>query len=312
MAAPRAPIWDFAVGPARAAPGVLSMIGYRALDVPDRVHRGLPSASLTLIVSGDDGVRAAPSTAALPAAAPLPVLLGGLHLHASRVRQCRGQTGVQLAVHPLASRALFGLPAGELGDVGYDATAVLGAACAELPGRVGDAGTWRAAFDAVSGWLTGQARDARVRPELAHAWRLLEHSRGRMPIGVLAERVALSRRHLGALFRREVGHGPKTVAMLLRFEHATTRIAAAARRGDRIDLAGIAAATGYSDQAHLSREFVRFAGLAPRAWLAEEFQNIQDGGHTRRPEWCDDHRESNAHPAPGHRQPDRLADPASP
>ncbi|HET9875253.1 MAG TPA: hypothetical protein VFQ37_05735, partial [Mycobacterium sp.] len=45
------------------------------------------------------------------------------------------------------------------------------------------------------------------------------------------------------------------------------------------DLAGIAADTGYCDQAHLTREFVRFAGVPPRAWLAEEFHSIHEGAY---------------------------------
>lgn len=69
---------------------------------------------LTFIVSLDDGVEAADTATALPAARPTPLILGGLHLRASHVRQRRGQAGVQLAVHPLASRALFGLPSAEL------------------------------------------------------------------------------------------------------------------------------------------------------------------------------------------------------
>ncbi|EUA43484.1 transcriptional regulator, AraC family protein [Mycobacterium xenopi 3993] len=96
------------------------MVGYRALDVPETVHRGMPSSTLTFIVSLDDGVEAAASAEALPDARPNPLILGGLHLQASHVRQRRGQAGVQLAVHPLASRLLFGVPSAELPVTGYD------------------------------------------------------------------------------------------------------------------------------------------------------------------------------------------------
>jgi hypothetical protein len=104
-------IWDITVAPPHSAPGVTSMVGFRALDVPETVHRGMPSSTLAFIVSLDDGLEAAETADALPAARPTPVILGGLHVRASQVRQRPGQAGVQLAVHPLASRALFGVPA---------------------------------------------------------------------------------------------------------------------------------------------------------------------------------------------------------
>src|SRR5690606_7750320 len=107
-------LWDFAVAPPRTAPGVTSMVGYRALAEPAPDHLGLPSSRLTFIVSLDEGVEAAADAAALKRARPAPIVLGGLHLSASHVRQRRDQAGVQLAVHPLASRALFGVPAAEL------------------------------------------------------------------------------------------------------------------------------------------------------------------------------------------------------
>ncbi|GAA5178982.1 hypothetical protein GCM10023322_07530 [Rugosimonospora acidiphila] len=61
----------------------------------------------------------------------------------------------------------------------------------------------------------------------------------------------------------------------------------------------MAAATGYYDQAHLTQEFVRSTGVTPRAWVAEEFGNIQDGSHAGRPEWDHDQLEPDgmAHPA---------------
>lgn len=293
-------VWDFAVAPPHSAPGVTSMVGYRALDVPETVHRGLPSSTLTFIVSLDEGVEAARTADALPAARPTPILLGGLHEQASHVRQRRGQAGVQVALHPLAARALFGVPAAELSVTDFDAAPVLGRASERLHQRVADTRGWPDAFALVAQHLVaGRRHRASVRPEVAYAWHLLERSRGRAPVAAVADQVGLSQRHLTTLFRREVGHTPKTVAMLMRFEYATARIADAARRRRRVDLAGIAGEAGYADQAHLTREFVRFAGVPPGVWLAEEFQNIQDGGHAARSQWAHDSNES-----------DRLADPA--
>lgn len=289
-------IWDFAVAPPHTAPGVASMIGYRGLDMADPViHRGMPSSTLTFIVSLDEGVE-------LATAPPNPMILGGLHLRATQVRQRRGQAGVQLAVHPLASRALFGVPSAELSSTDFDGAAVLGRASRRLHEQASETRQWQDAFALVAQYLIDARRRndrVTVRPEVAYAWHLLQRSRGRLPVGVLADRVGLTQRHLATLFRREVGRTPKTVAMLMRFEHATGRLADAAHRVGRVDLAGIAAETGYCDQAHLTREFVRFAGAPPRVWLAEEFRNIQDGAYAYRSEWIDEHFES-----------DRLADSA--
>lgn len=283
-------VWEFVNGLAGCAPGVAAMVGYRALAAPGGLHRGMPSAKLTLIVSRDDGVTAAATPQAVAAAKPKPLLLGGLHVTAAHIRQQRGQAGVQLAVHPLAARALFGMPAGELESADLDAALVMGTPATELHERVADAGDWREAFTVITDYLVDASRrheGARVRPEVVFAWRLLERSSGRVSVAAAAEAVGLSPRHLTTLFRREVGRSPKTVAMLMRFEHATGQISESVRRrGGRVDLAAVAAESGYSDQAHLSREFTRFAGTSPRGWLAEEFRNIQDGGHPLTPD-CD-------------------------
>jgi hypothetical protein len=119
-------MWEFVTTPPRSAPGVASMVGYRALQTPGELHRGMPSSTLTLIVSLDDGVEAAESPEALRAARPNPLLLGGLQVRAAHVRQRHGQAGVQLAVHPLAARALFGMPSAELNVTDFDAATMLG------------------------------------------------------------------------------------------------------------------------------------------------------------------------------------------
>jgi AraC-like DNA-binding protein len=297
-------VWEFVAAPTRSAPGVRSMVGYRALGVPGELHYGMPSSTLTFIVCLDDGVEAAATAQGLHAARPNPLVLGGLQEHAAHVRQRPGQAGVQLAVHPLAARALFGLPSSELSTAEFDATTILGRRGIELRERVSDAGNWRDAFTLISEYLIGARRrsdDAMVRSEVLFAWKLLQRSRGRAAVTDVADRVDMTTRHLATLFHQEVGQSPKGVAMLMRFEHATARIAASVQRCAAVDLATVAADTGYSDQAHLTREFVRYTGMPPRRWVAEEFRNIQDGGHSSGADCDYDCSES-----------DRLADVASP
>lgn len=268
------PTWDFAIAPSLAVPGVTSAVGYRSLE---GVYRGLPSSRLILIVSLSDGLRAddMPSEAK-----PIPVVLAGLQLQASKVRKDRGEGVVKLAVHPLAARTLFGVSAAELNAGALDASAVLGRSVSRLHEQVAEARQWSAAFARVAGYLQGVQRAAPVRPEVAYAWKLLACSRGRLPVSAVAGQVGVSPRHLATLFHREVGHAPKTVAMLMRFEYATRRIAGTARHGGPVDLARIADEAGFADQAHLTREFVRFAGVSPTVWLAEEFRNLQDSLQT--------------------------------
>ena len=276
-------IWDFATAPPRIAPGVTSMVGYRSVHNPNALHRGMPSSTLTFIVSLDDGVEAAETPEALSTAKPNPLLLSGLQVEPAYVRQRRGQTGVQIAVHPLAARSLFGVPSVELVAGAWDGTTITGRNGIRLQHRISEARSWDEAFGAIAEHLvTAWRGDSGVRPEVAQAWHLLQRSGGRAPVGAVADRVGVSARHLTTLFHREVGRSPKTVAMLMRFERTTARIADSVRRHATADLAAVAASTGYSDQAHLTRDFARFAGASPGRWIAEEFRNIQDGGHPPR------------------------------
>ena len=215
--------------PSFAVPGVVSAVGYRSVE---GVYRGLPSSRLTLIVSLDDGLQVndMPSEPR-----PIPVVLAGLQLQASRVRKGRGQGVVQLAVHPLAARALFGVPAAELNAASLDAAAVLGRPVSRLHEQVTEAKNWPLAFARVARYLQGARRAAPVRPEVAYAWKLLAHSHGQIPVRVVAGQVGISPRHLTTLFHREVGHTPKTVAMLMRFEFGMSFPEIAAELGQSAD-----------------------------------------------------------------------------
>lgn len=75
----------------------------------------------------------------------------------------------------------------------------------------------------------------------------------------LAEAYGLSMRRLQRLFADYVGVGPKWVIRRHRLHEAAARAAA----GTHLDLGALAAELGYSDQAHLTRDFAGLVGAPP-------------------------------------------------
>jgi AraC-like DNA-binding protein len=81
-------------------------------------------------------------------------------------------------------------------------------------------------------------------------------------VGVVAAGLALSERQLNRRCGTAVGYGPALLRRVLRFRRFVSRLDAARQVPD---LARLAAAAGYADQAHLTRECGRLAGLTPAA-----------------------------------------------
>ena len=249
--------------------------GYRQVDVPPARHRGLPSPFLTFIVTLDDPLVLAGADGTR---AGFDVMIAGLHTQAATVVHDGRQSGVQVAVDPLACRSLFGLPAGELAGLDCRAEDVLPTALVEqLRTAVLDGDAWPerlAGLDTQLHRLAGGARRDGVPPEVRHAWRRLLDTGGRMAVEALAGETGWSARHLRTHFRAETGLTPKQAARVVRFD----RVRRALARAPHGVLADLAAQYGYADQSHLDREFRALAGCTPTRWLAEEFRNIQ-GGH---------------------------------
>jgi AraC-like DNA-binding protein len=78
---------------------------------------------------------------------------------------------------------------------------------------------------------------------------------------MLSGKAVYSPRHFIDLFRSNVGLAPKQFYRIQRFSMALARIA----RGG-MPLVDVAIASGYADQAHLSREFRQLAGVSPSAY----------------------------------------------
>ncbi len=185
---------------------------------------------------------------------------GGLYPRPVRVRHEGSAAGVQIDLEPLASRALFGVPAGELAGRTVGLESLLGPRSGHVAERLAGASGAGARFAILDEVLRCELAGARetVRPDVWRAWMLLERSGGRLRVGELAAELGCSRRHLVNRFAADVGVSPKLAARLIRFERARRRLGS-------VPLARLAADCGYADQAHLAREFSALGGAPPTA-----------------------------------------------
>ena len=91
----------------------------------------------------------------------------------------------------------------------------------------------------------------------------------------LAHRLGISPRQLHRRSLRAFGYGIATLARLLRFQRFLALAGLGARRSTS-SLAGLAAAAGYADQAHLSRDCRAITGLSPTKFIAVWFPTFPD------------------------------------
>jgi AraC-like DNA-binding protein len=117
----------------------------------------------------------------------------------------------------------------------------------------------------LDAYLRGRRR-ARRDATLARAVAAsIGRARGLLTVGGLTATFAVNERKLQRSFDAAVGIGPKQVMRVARFRSAAAMLQA----DPKASLARIAAACGYTDQAHFTKEFVEFAGLTPTAWRVE-------------------------------------------
>ena len=155
-----------------------------------------------------------------------------------------------------AGGPVLGLPLSELVDQRADLADVRPADARLVPGTLDPYPAVAAMLD-----LTGRlVTDSAVDGDVAHASALLADPR--IAVEEVAKETALSVRQLRRRFHAAVGYGPKTLQRVLRFHEFVKRMDDS---GFTADLGVVAADLGYSDQAHLTRECARMAGVTPGA-----------------------------------------------
>jgi|GEM_PF-485577 len=207
---------------------------------------------------------------------PMPqAQLSGLTLTPTHILSSGPVRAMRVELYPWAARQLFGwsfpdapldLSAGAAGpQVARMARAICSALSADDP---------ETAIGLVDDWLL---RLATERAQLAgpgvQAALLLYDTWGQQRVADLAQTLDVSARTLERQFQQEVGVAPKTLARLIRFEMSSIQL----NRDPAMSLATLAYDMGFSDQAHLTREFRSLGGLTPGAFARmSELRGQQD------------------------------------
>lgn len=152
---------------------------------------------------------------------------------------CRG---LRLRAEGVAT--VFGVPASELRNVDVPLDDVVGTHRA------------RRLIDAVVHGASDPLLTATPSQVARHATRLLGHS----SVDETAAALGLSSRQLRRVMHTHTGLGPKTYQRVIRLRRFLA---------DDRPLAEAAAAAGYADQAHLTREVTRLCGVSPAALRVE-------------------------------------------
>jgi AraC-like DNA-binding protein len=242
-------------------------VAYHHEGMQPGTHLGLPSPSLTVVLSVGAPTRMVAMPGPHQAPASFMALVGGLHMRPVVIGYDAVMSGIQLDLTPQGVRRLLGVPAAEVAHSIIDLDDVLGPAAGELVDRLQTSETWDARRDAVFDVLgrSGVAIGPACR-HLDRAWELIVRSHGATPIDAVASAVGWSRRHLDREFVAEFGLTPKNAARLARFAYSQELL----RRRPRLSMAELSDACGYFDQAHMAREWNQLAGEPASAWWADE------------------------------------------
>jgi AraC-like DNA-binding protein len=185
------------------------------------------------------------------------LLVAGPDTRAHVFAEAAGTSRIGIRFAPGTGPAVFGVPAHELRDQRVPLTSLWPANMARrLADRLAAAPDRASALEAAS-----LERLADVPPDPVCAAVVAALAQG-SSVSALAHAIGVSERHLHRRCRAAFGYGPKTLAKVLRLQHALDL----ARNG--VPLATVAATTGYADQSHLSNDVKTLVGMPIRQVLA--------------------------------------------
>jgi AraC-like DNA-binding protein len=181
---------------------------------------------------------------------------------------------MQVDFTPIGAHLFFGRPMSDLSNLVVGLDDLFGAEGVTLVERLEDACDWETRFDILEEFVLRRLLGARAPSAgVSWAWTQLRRSKGQIEIGRLAKELGCSRKHLIAQFHEQIGASPKTIARILRFQHAV-RLFHAATIANPVSGADVAIACGYFDQAHFIKDFRQLAGITPTEFLRQRIPEL--------------------------------------
>lgn len=239
--------------PPAALSDVVASTWVQAVDGAPLVHRDLPSGTVELRcrVGG------------------LPELVGPLTRARVEILE-PGTTVVGVRLRPGAAAGVLSWPLSEIADEVVGVDQVWPAVARRLTDEVATASTGGVAADRLLALVGASRASTPGDPLVEVAVRRLRWRTG--DVGTIARELHVSERQLRRRMLAAVGVAPKTLHRTLRFQRflaLAQYLMANGRAPAGTGLAGLAADSGYADQAHLTRECTRLTGLTPGAFLRQ-------------------------------------------
>ena len=240
-------------------------------DQPEAdAERMLPSAGAQLIIALHD----TPIVCRPTAATELHWSHGIVHgpqwgFYESGAKPAGSVVGVSF--RPGGAGAILGAPVTEFTDRHVPIDALWGARGETLREQLLAARSPAAAFRILERELTTRLRrPLLIHPAIAQALAFQQNTWAACHVADIQRAAGYSPRHFNVLFRAAVGLTPKHYHRVKRF----TAVLRGLAQGNIESLADLAASTGYSDQAHMTREFREFAGITPTQYQPRSRDSI--------------------------------------
>jgi AraC-like DNA-binding protein len=188
----------------------------------------------------------------------------GLHERAILIESLHGTHLVSARLHPLGALRLLGPGIAKLVNTVVDLETLLGPPAEELRTLLIAADSAEQRFAHLEQFI-GRRVTPSVIPSamVCAAAGRIEEAHGNLRIASIHAGLGVSRKQLWLRFARELGMSPKAYARLQRFVWTLARL----RESTSVEWPRLAAAAGYSDQAHLVRDFRRAAFASPTEFL---------------------------------------------
>lgn len=173
---------------------------------------------------------------------------------------------VIVVFQPAGINLLLGIPAGELRDTIVDAKDLLGKQGMELYEKLAERTSIQDRLRSLNLFFIDLAskRAHPAIPVINASVELIVKHHGLISSGQLIKFTGYTERHIERMFIKSIGISPKKFSDVIKLHHFLKRLK---MEQPGKSLTSLAYEAGYTDQSHLIREFKKFTGMTPRAYI---------------------------------------------